>query len=162
MSLFNVGRFLLSKVGGASGRGGCEASVLSVQARILLPDPPDAAAGDQRVRVSRRDPKPPADVQSVGAVPQGGRLRPPNGRRQRLLVEEDGLQQRAAQHQLLEQRRGGDADAGAPPAAQLLLREGGGGAAVAFTPRRTTSFRVLVRFTVEAGRSVGVGADVQL
>ncbi|MEQ2202195.1 hypothetical protein XENOCAPTIV_026952 [Xenoophorus captivus] len=72
---------------------GCEAAVPAVRTWILLSDSPHAAAGDDWVGVMRWDPKPPADVLSVGAVTQGGGLSPTDRGRQRILVEEDGLQQ---------------------------------------------------------------------
>lgn len=48
--------------------GSSEAAVMSVQAWVLLPDPPHTAAGDDWLTVNRRDPKPPADVLSVSTV----------------------------------------------------------------------------------------------
>lgn len=51
-----------------------EAAVLSIRARVLLPDSPHAAAGDDRVAVAGWNAKPPADVLSVGTVAQGGGL----------------------------------------------------------------------------------------
>lgn len=109
-----------------------------------------------------RDPKPPADVLTVGAVTQGGGLASASRGRQRVPVQEDGLQQRAAQHQLLEQRRRDDAGAVAEPAAQLLLGDGGGGAAVTLTPGRAARFGVGVGFLVEWKLSVVIHADTRL
>lgn len=142
--------------------GRCEAAVLSVRARVLSPDPPHAAAGHGGVGVVRRDPEPPADVLSVGAVAQGGGLASVSRWRQRVLVQEDGLQQGAPQHQSLKQRRRGDAGAAAPPAAQLLLGERGGSAAVALTPGRAAGFGVRVGFVVKGRLCVVIHASTRL
>lgn len=77
-SLCNAGT-LLSQVIISAGLHGrhpdrSEAAVLSVRARVLLSDPPDTAAGHDRMTAARRDPKPPADVLPVGTVTQGGGL----------------------------------------------------------------------------------------
>lgn len=78
-SLLCYAETLLSQLSISAGLHGhypdrSEAAVLSIRARVLLPDSPHAAAGDDRVGVIRWDAKPPADVLSVGAVTQGGRL----------------------------------------------------------------------------------------
>lgn len=139
-----------------------EAAVPAIRARVLLPDSPHAAAGDDWMAVIRWDPKPPADVLSVGAVTQGGGMSLADRGRQRVLVEEDGLQQRTAQHQLSERRRRGDAGAVALPAAQLLLWDDRGSAAGTFTPAWGTAFGVGVRFLVLGRLKVMVHADVRL
>lgn len=146
----------LSVSAGLHGRhpGRSEAAVLSVRARVLLPDSLHAAAGDGRVGVDRWDPKPPADVLTVGTVTQGAGLASHSGWTQRVPEQEDGLQQGATQHKLLEQRRRGDAGAVALPAAQRLLGEGRGSAAVTLTPGWAPRFGVGVRFMVEGRRSV--------
>lgn len=51
-----------------------EAAVLSVRARVLFSDSPNAASGNDWMTVIGWNPKPPADVLSVGAVTQGGGL----------------------------------------------------------------------------------------
>lgn len=112
--------------------------------------------------VGRRDPKPPADVLTVGAVTQGGRLASTSRGSQRVPVQEDGVQQGAAQHQLLEQRRRGDAGAVALPAAQLLLGERGGTAAVTLTPGWAAGFGGRVGFVVEGRLRVRIHADIRL
>lgn len=111
-----------------------ETAVVSVQARVLLPDPPHAAPGDGWVAAISLVPKPPADVLSVGAVAQAAGLAWPCRGRQGVPVQEGGFECRAAQHQQFEERRGGDAGAVAPPAAQLLVGDHGGDAAGTLAP----------------------------
>lgn len=94
-----------------------EAAVASVQAGVLLPDPPHAAAGDDWVAAICLLPKPPKDVLPIGRVAQGGGLAQPCGWIQGVPVQEGGFQRRAVQHEQFEQGRRGDASAVAPPAA---------------------------------------------
>lgn len=54
--------------------GRSEAAVLSVRARVLLSDSPHAAARNDWMTVIGWNPKPPADVLSVGTVTNGGGL----------------------------------------------------------------------------------------
>lgn len=129
------------------GSFGSEAAVASVQAGVLLPDPPHAAAGDGGVAAFRLLPEPPADVLSVGAVAQAGGPAWPCGGGQGVPVQEGRFQRRAAQHEQLEQRRGGDADALAPPAAQLLVEDHGGSAAATLAPSRRSG--LWAEFVVE-------------
>lgn len=126
-----------------------EAAVESVRARVLLPDPLHAAAGDGWAAAVGRGPEPPADVLPVGTVAEGGGPAWLRGRGQGVLVQEGGLEHIAAQHEQLEQGRGGDAGAVAPPAAQLLVDGGGVDAASALTPDGTDLWvGLVVRTTV--------------